>query len=652
MGIKGLGNQANTFGNKFVKALGGDSTGKDAVLPKPPFVGTIEASGGIINEYTEGSFVYRSHTFTTTGTLEIIDITGDTDVAEFFLVAGGGGGGNASSGGHGGNGGGGGGGFVEGDAMPIAVGETYTVTVGAGGQSVAMSSATPGPSRNGTNTTIANPNITTIVAIGGGGGGEDNNDTVGGKSGGPLCGSGGGSWGGGGAPSPGAAGQPGTNSLYGATDYGNAGGGTGPVSPAYCGGGGGGAGGSGETAPSPNQAGHGGNGRSSIFAYGPTQPVIYAGGGGGGASPYGGSNGGGPPNGGGGKGAGNNAGYAQSGDQFTGGGGGAMGNPTASGSLHHGGSGIAVIRYKIGRVSATAKATGGLISHYNGKIIHTFFASGPFSTNQTITGAEFFMVGGGASGAAEHGGGGGAGGCVYHPNFTFPQANHSITIGAGGYSISTTPGNDGNWPLGVNGSATTLSHGGYEANGGGHGGGWPNRGAGGGGSGGGASGGPGNSTGYGTGQNPASNPGASEYGNAGGTGNDSGGYAGGGGGGAGGGGGGGNNGKGGTGGIGMQLPATFRDPNSVVGTPGPNGRFYVAGGGGGCGNGPATSYGNAPVAGGGGRGGIDPEHSPPACAGQANTGGGGGGGGNNTLPRKIPANGAGGSGIVLIAYPA
>ena len=650
MGIKGLGNQANTFGNKFVKALGGDSTGEDAVLPKPPFVGTVEASGGIINEYTEGSFVYRSHTFTTTGTLEITDITGDTDVAEFFLVAGGGGGGNSSANGHGGNGGGGGGGFVEGDSMPIAVGETYTVTVGAGGQSVTYGPGSSGPSRNGTNTTISNPNITTITAKGGGGGGNDYDDTVGGGS---AVGSGGGSWGGGGAPSPGAAGQPGTNSLYGATDYGNAGGGTGPVSPAYCAGGGGGAGGSGETTPGPNQGGRGGNGRSSIFAYGPTQPVIYAGGGGGGATPYGGSNGGGPPNGGGGKGAGNSAGYAQSGDQFTGGGGGGMGNPTGSGSLHHGGSGIAVIRYKIGQVSATAKATGGLISHYNGKIIHTFFATGPFSTNQTITGAEFFLVGGGASGAAEHGGGGGAGGCVYHPNFTFPQANHTITIGAGGYSISTTPGNDGGWPLGVCGNATSLSHGGYSANGGGHGGGWPNRGAASGGSGGGASGGPGNSTGWGPGANPASNPGAIEYGNPGGTGNDGSGYAGGGGGGAGGTGGAGNNGKGGTGGIGMQLPATFRDPNSVVGTPGPGGnRFYVAGGGGGCGHGPGTSYGNAPDAGGGGRGGIDPEHSPPACAGQANTGSGGGGGGNNTLSRKIPANGAGGSGIALIAYPA
>ena len=52
MGIKGLGNQANTFGNKFVKALGGDSTGKDALLPAPAPKSGMVATGGVISDYT------------------------------------------------------------------------------------------------------------------------------------------------------------------------------------------------------------------------------------------------------------------------------------------------------------------------------------------------------------------------------------------------------------------------------------------------------------------------------------------------------------------------------------------------------------------------------------------------------------------------
>ena len=55
MGIKGLGNQANTFGNKFVKALGGDSTGKDAVSPAPVPKSGMVATGGVISDYTVGN---------------------------------------------------------------------------------------------------------------------------------------------------------------------------------------------------------------------------------------------------------------------------------------------------------------------------------------------------------------------------------------------------------------------------------------------------------------------------------------------------------------------------------------------------------------------------------------------------------------------
>jgi hypothetical protein len=44
-----------------------------------------------------------------------------------------------------------------------------------------------------------------------------------------------------------------------------------------------------------------------------------------------------------------------------------------------GGSGIVVVRYQIGSLAATAKATGGLISYASGKTIHQFLSSGTFT---------------------------------------------------------------------------------------------------------------------------------------------------------------------------------------------------------------------------------------------------------------------------------
>ena len=41
----------------------------------------------------------------------------------------------------------------------------------------------------------------------------------------------------------------------------------------------------------------------------------------------------------------------------------------------NGGSGVCVIRYQIGGPSGTAKATGGMISYKDGKVIHQFLSS-------------------------------------------------------------------------------------------------------------------------------------------------------------------------------------------------------------------------------------------------------------------------------------
>jgi hypothetical protein len=80
-----------------------------------------------------------------------------------------------------------------------------------------------------------------------------------------------------------------------------------------------------------------------------------------------------------------------------------------------GGSGIVVVRYQIGQLTAVAKATGGAISYYSGKTIHTFTSSGTFATapNWTAATVEYVVIGGGGGASSDSegdGGGGGAGG--------------------------------------------------------------------------------------------------------------------------------------------------------------------------------------------------------------------------------------------------
>ena len=120
------------------------------------------------------------------------------------------------------------------------------------------------------------------------------------------------------------------------------------------------------------------------------------------------------------------------------------------------------------------------------------------------------------------------------------------------------------------------------------------------------------------------------------------------------------------GGVGIQLPSTFRDPASTVGAPGPtspsvtgadtSGKYYVAGGGGGAAGHPQPSPGTAPkggdggAGGGGDGGGQDPNGQGYTGNGSnalENTGSGGGGG----PVGDTSSAGGGGSGLVLIAYP-
>ena len=69
-----------------------------------------------------------------------------------------------------------------------------------------------------------------------------------------------------------------------------------------------------------------------------------------------------------------------------------------------GGSGIVIVRYQIGTLTATAKATGGAISFYNNKTIHTFASSGTLEVPASISNVDYVILGGGGGGRSFDGG--------------------------------------------------------------------------------------------------------------------------------------------------------------------------------------------------------------------------------------------------------
>lgn len=253
---------------------------------------------------------------------------------QYLIVAGGGAGGSRG-------GGGGGGGFRAGSTT-VAPGD-YPVVVGAGGvHGGANASGGSGGSSsfNGIDSTG-----------GGGGGGWAANGRPGGSGGGA------GMW-----ESHSNVGGSGT------TGQGNSGG----SSPADAGGGGGGgAGAAGGTGIPVGSGGNGGGGLASSIS---GASVVYAGGGGGAATLGTGYQPGAAGSGGGG--AGRKAGDGYPGTPNTGGGGGSgyeLGGD--------GGSGLVIIRYPIGTITAT----GGAITTVAGYKIHTFASGGTFSISGVPT---------------------------------------------------------------------------------------------------------------------------------------------------------------------------------------------------------------------------------------------------------------------------
>ena len=96
MGIRSQNNPAASYLDKWL------ATGTEAI--DPPGSDAVVASGGVVNEYTEpDGTVYRSHSFSTSGTFEITEAPKALELD--WLCIGGGGGGAGDNGGVGGAGG-------------------------------------------------------------------------------------------------------------------------------------------------------------------------------------------------------------------------------------------------------------------------------------------------------------------------------------------------------------------------------------------------------------------------------------------------------------------------------------------------------------------------------------------------------------------
>ena len=651
------------------------STGLDAATePAPPPEG-INASGGIVSDWVDGSDYYRTHIFTTSGTFEVDSLSTDPslpDNVEYVVIGGGGGGGYNVGGG------GGAGGMrhntpllpapTRAPTYTLSTG-TYVVTVGGGGGGATAANSFDTDLAFGTGgdsnfypQPATFPSSAYIRAHGGGGhlaapggsgsGTHDNNPS---GSGSRID-----------DPNhPADQGNPGGSPAFSVSTRASGGGGfgSGGLSPS-----GGGHGGSGIQIPqnfwgSPNMTmGHPGSSGTGWFC----------GGGGGGGRGNPGGTGGGPGGPYAGAGDGGSPGPRATDAKSLSGSGGGGGHYPNNADGRHGGSGLIGIRYRIAenQTNLTApgaspkSATGGAISIHNGKVIHTFVTTGTFSAPASFSETvDYFIIAAGGGGGALSGGGGGAGGFKTGTTPMSGPFGYTFTIGAGGRGGSN---NNGGVVDSQQGTASTIgTPSPITTVGGGLGGNYP-----------GSAGGPGGSGGGAGGQTPSSagsgTAGPPRQGYDGGAGFDAGAHSGGGGGGAGGvGQAGGPPGSGttdGAGGIGITIPTTFYTESSTIGAPGPSpGRWVGGGGGGGSGHntvrpqgGGAPGPGGIPYAG-GGAGGNGAGLGPPwadngdgdAISGQdgLETTGGGGGGGRYTNAATGGAGGHGGSGLIMIAYP-
>lgn len=310
--------------------------------PTPSISGTLTASGGAGATLlgSSSSALYAGMWINISSTT----ITKITESVNYLLVGGGGSGGKAFFSNSLGAGGGGAGQVKPVSGHTISV-QAYSIVVGAGGtlQTVAGTHGNDG----------ASSTFDGDSAVGGGGGGGGLNESGrDGASGGGSAGSG-------------------TGGIASAGHNGGVGTGTGQAG----GGGGGGSGVAGGNG-SGTTGGAGGNGTANSIT---GASVTYAGGGGGGSGTTGIDGSGGTGGGGGGSHTTNDA-TAGTANTGSGGGGGGygVGNQGNSGA---GGSGVVIISYTTGVLTAT----GGSITTSGGNTIHTFNSNGTFTVTAILT---------------------------------------------------------------------------------------------------------------------------------------------------------------------------------------------------------------------------------------------------------------------------
>ena len=384
---------------------------------------SIVATGGTITDTVVEGVLYRTHTFTSTGTFTL---STSCPSLKSLVVGGGGGGGFTNC-----AGGGGAGGAVL-TTSSVSAG-SYTVTVGNGGLG-GSSSPSWAPATNGQNSIFNG-----VTGTGGGYGGTIASP-INGASGG--CG-GGGSYNGG-------LGAAGTQGGSGAN-------GSGFGTPPNSGAGGGGMGGNGGA---PNLVGGnsgGAGGLGATYTLGGISYLVAGGGAGGSDGNQGlggsgiGGNGGTP---------GTPSGAAGNGVANTGSGGGGGGGGFANTRGGNGGSGIVIITYPCGLPSVVA--TGGTITDtvLGGLIYrnHLFNSIGntSFTLSSSSVQANVLVVAGGGGGGGNYtGGGGGAGGAVVNSS-TFNAGTYTVTVGAGGNGWSGTEVPSGTGSKGGNSSINSI----------------------------------------------------------------------------------------------------------------------------------------------------------------------------------------------------
>ena len=378
---------------------------------KPATGSLTNRSGHTVIRWTNTGSQSYSVLTGTTPTLTNTSWTAPAGVTqiEVLVVAGGG------AGHHNNSGGGGAGGLVYNRSFTVTPGNSYTVTVGAGGIGMLDSNAASRQTyQNGANSVFGS-----ITAIGGGGGSGWNyyeNGFDGGSGGGA-----------GGNPTADVLAYRGGNPT---ANQGHAGGwGSNVQSGDSGGGGGGGAGGPGESAKWGGGTGVGGDGGPGLPISITGSTVYYAAGGGGG---------------GGGGGQGGNGGFGQTAPEGRGGsntgpylagqnaanstGNGGGGGDNSNGG--NGGSGVVVIRYQATGTATTGatrfNTTSKSMEYFNG----TKWCDINHNPPSTV---EILLVAGGGGTGGENSGAGGAGGLIYNSGYSITSdIKYTVTVGVGG----------------------------------------------------------------------------------------------------------------------------------------------------------------------------------------------------------------------------